>query len=112
MLHTQGEYEDFRQEDKIWVLSSFQLIETADWPLQQLAAATLYLLVEVDLHELPEATAVVVADSFGVPKSFQQWVGCRGGQGKKQRPSLNCGGFKPRRVLGYKSFAALFCLNK
>lgn len=53
-------------------------------PLQQLAAATRYLLVEVDLHKLPEATAVVVANSFGVPKSFQQRVGCRVGQGTKR----------------------------
>lgn len=67
------------------MLCSFQLIETADLLLQQLAVATRYLLVEVDLHELPETTAVVVANSFGVPKSFQQRVGCRVGQGKKRR---------------------------
>lgn len=42
-----------------------------------------HLLVEVNLHKLPEAAAVVVAHSFGVSKGLQQRVGCvrRGGGG-------------------------------
>lgn len=32
----------------------------------------------MDLHKLPEAAAVVVADRLGVPESLQQRVGCRG----------------------------------
>lgn len=35
------------------------------------------LLIEVDLHKLPKATAVVVPDGLGITKSLQQGVGCR-----------------------------------
>ena len=34
-----------------------------------------YLLVEVDLHKLPEAAAVVVPDCFGVPEGLEEWIG-------------------------------------
>lgn len=35
-----------------------------------------HLLVEVDFHKLPEATAVVVPHSFRVSESLQQRIGC------------------------------------
>jgi len=36
-----------------------------------------HLLVEVDLHKLPEAAAVVVPDGFCVPERLEQRIGCR-----------------------------------
>lgn len=41
-------------------------------------AGQLYLLVEMDLHKLPEPAAVVVSDSLRVTEGFEQRVSCRG----------------------------------
>lgn len=39
------------------------------------STADVLTLAEVDLYQLAKSTTVVVAQSPGIPKSLQQWVG-------------------------------------
>lgn len=39
-----------------------------------------YFWVEMYFHKFSEATRVIVSHSFGISKSFQEWIGCNSKQ--------------------------------